>query len=167
MTNSVTVKTIYECSLEQAFKSPMLCDVSKVHTGYGIMPKVTHTSDDDNWGKVGSSKKVYVAKSISQKGGFASMDNVIERVENDYWVIEVNNFQSWMLGFTRFVGTWKTKELGPNKIEITYSYTMHSKGVLLYPFNWLFTKLFWKKYMKHVLENIRDMIKNNEPYLYN
>jgi 2-succinyl-5-enolpyruvyl-6-hydroxy-3-cyclohexene-1-carboxylate synthase len=41
MTTSVTVQTIYHCSLERAFKTPMLCDVSKVHTGYGIMPKVT------------------------------------------------------------------------------------------------------------------------------
>jgi hypothetical protein len=34
--------TIFNCSLERAFKTPMLCDVSKVHTGYGLMPAVTH-----------------------------------------------------------------------------------------------------------------------------
>lgn len=75
----VTVSTIYICSLERAFKTPMLCDVCKVHTGYGMMPKVTHSTNDEHWGKPGFSKKVFVAKSITQKGGFASVDKVIEK----------------------------------------------------------------------------------------
>lgn len=166
MTTTVSIQTIYNCSLERAFKTPMLCDVSKVHTGYGIMPRVTHTSDDENWGQPGSSKKVYVAKSLTQKGGFASMDKVLERVENEYWKIEVSDFQSWMLGFTKFAGEWRTTELKPDKIQIDYTYTMHSKGALLYPLCWLFTKLFWKRYMKQVLNNIRMMTEKNEPYLY-
>lgn len=165
MTSTVTVSTIYTCSLERAFKTPMLCDITKVHTGYGVMPKVTHCTDDDQWGKPGSSKKVYVAKSLTQKGGFASVDKVIERKENDYWKIEVSDFQAWMLGFYKFVGEWKTTELAPDSIQIDYTYTMHSKG-LLYPLNWLFTKLFWRTYMKRVLENIRKMAENKEPYLY-
>jgi hypothetical protein len=129
------------------------------------MPKVTHCTDDKQWGKPGSSKKVYVAKSLTQKGGFASVDKVIERKENDYWKIEVSDFQAWMLGFYKFVGEWKTTELAPDSIQIDYTYTMHSKG-LLYPLNWLFTKLFWRRYMKRVLENIRKMAENKEPYLY-
>jgi len=76
----VEVSTIYECSLERAFKTPMLCDVSKVHTGFGIMPRVTHCTEDENWCKPGYSKKVFVAKSFSQQGGFASVDKVIERI---------------------------------------------------------------------------------------
>ena len=127
---------------------PMLCDVSKVHTGFGVMPKVTHCTEDENWGKPGYSKKVFVAKSISQKGGFASVDTVIERVENQYWKIEVSDFQSWMLGFTKFAGEWRTTELEPNKIEIEYIYKLHSNAPLLTPLNWLFAKTFWKMYMK-------------------
>ena len=73
MQTKIKVTTIYNCSLERAFKSPILCDVTKVHTGFGIMPKVTHCTDDENWGQVGSSKKVYASKSLTQKGGFASV----------------------------------------------------------------------------------------------
>ena len=160
------VNTIYHCSLERAFKTPMLCDVSKVHTGYGVMPKVTHCIEDENWGKPGYSKKVFASKSFTQKGGFISTDKVIERIENQYWKIEVGNFQSWMLGFTKFVGEWKTTELEANKILIEFTYTMHSSNALLYPINWLFTKIFWNIYMKRVLENIRKMVNANEPYLY-
>lgn len=166
MTFKVSIQTIYECSLERAFKTPMLCDVSKVHTGYGIMPKVTHCTEDENWGKPGYSKKVFVAKSISQQGGWASVDKVIDRIENQYWKIEVSEFQAWMLGFSKFVGEWKTTELAPNKILIEYTYTLHSTSPLLAPFNWIFAKTFWKTYMKRVLENVRQLAYANEPYLY-
>ena len=144
----------------------MLCDITKVHTGYGIMPRVTHCTEDGDWGRPGSSKKVFVAKSLTQKGGFASVDNLIERVENEYWKIEVNDFQSWMLGFCKFVGEWRTTELEANKIQIDYTYTLYSDALLLYPVNWLFAKTFWRLYMKRVLENIRQLILNDEPYLY-
>lgn len=166
MKTSITVKTIFNCSLERAFKTPMLCDVSKVHTGFGIMPKVTHCTEDKDWGKPGFSKNVFVAKSFSQKGGFASVDKVIERIENKYWRIEVSEFQSWMLGFFKFEGEWKTTEIEANKILVEYTYTLYSNIVFFYPLNWLFARLFWKTYMKRVLENIRNLVNNNEPYLY-
>lgn len=166
MISTVVVSAIYECSLERAFKTPMLCDVAKVHTGFGLMPKITHSTEDENWGKISSSKKVYAAKSLTQKGGFASVDKIFERIENDYWKFQVDNFQSWMLGFYKFVGEWKTTELEPNKIQVDYSYDLYSNQPLFYPANSLFAKLFWKKYMKQVLENVKQMAYNNEPYLY-
>lgn len=166
MITKTKISTIYECSLERAFKTPMLCDISKVHTGFIIMPKVTHCTNDENWGKPGFSKKVFAAKSLTQKGGWISNDTVIERIENKYWKIEVGNFQSWMLDFTKFVGEWKTTEIEPNKIAIEYTYSLHANTTIFYPLNWLFTKVFWKIYMKRVLENIRTMAYNNEPYQY-
>lgn len=166
MTTSVTVKTIYNCSLERAFKTPMLCDVSKVHTGFGLMPKVTHCTEDETWGKPGGSKKVFVAPSPTFKGGESSMDKVIERIENKYWKIEVSDFKSWMLGFSKFVGEWKTTELEENSILIEYTYTLYADTILFYPLNWLFTNLFWRTYMKRVLENVRKMAYNKEPYKY-
>lgn len=166
MTFKIKVTTTYNCSLERAFKTPMLCDVAKVHTGYGLMPKVTHCTDDADWGKPHSTKNVFVAASATQKGGFASVDTIIERVENSYWKIQVSDFQSWMLGFSRFVGEWQTTELEPNKILVEYTYTLHSDAPLFYPLNWLFTHTFWQTYMKRVLENVRKMAYNNEPYRY-
>ena len=160
-----TLHAVFNCSLERAFKTPMLCDVTKVHTGYGLMPKIVSISDGENWGQIGSTKKVYAAKSLTQKGGYASMDKVLDRIENKYWKIEVSDFQAWMLGFYKFTGEWKTTEIKPNEIAIDYTYTMHSKGILWYPFNWLFTKLFWRRYMKQVLENVRQLAYNEEPYM--
>ncbi len=166
METKVKITSLFNCSLERAFKTPMLCNVTKIHTGYGIMPRVTHTTEDTSWGKIGSSKKVFVAKLLTHKGGFGSVDNVVERIENKYWKIEINNFQAWMLGFYKFIGEWKTTELEKDKILIEYTYTLYSNNVLLYPINWIFTKTFWRIYMKHVLENVRQLTINNEPYQY-
>lgn len=144
----------------------MLCDIAKVHTGFGPMPKVIYCTEDEHWGKPGYAKKVFVAPSLLRKGGWASNDKVIERIENQYWKIEVGDFQSWTFGFLKFVGEWSTTELEPNKIKVEYTYTLHSEVAILYPFNWLFAKVFWRIYMKRVLENIRNMADNHEPYLY-
>jgi hypothetical protein len=166
MTCSVTVKTIYNCSLERAFKTPILCDVTKVHTGFGLMPRVTDTSLCLNWGQPGSTKKIFTAKTFMQNGGEQSEDKVLERVENVYWKIEVGEFKTWLLGFTKFAGEWRTTEVTTGKVLVEYTYTLHSNSVLLYPLNWLFAKTFWRIYMKRVIENIRVMAYDEEPYLY-
>lgn len=166
MTFKVTVSTIYECSLEKAFKTPMLCDVTKVHTGYGFTPKVTHTTEDKNWGKVGSSKKIFVAKSITQNGGYASVDKILERIENKYWKIQIDEFQSWMAGFYKFIGEWNTTQIEEGKVLVEYDYSLYANKPQFYVINWLFAKVFWKIYMKKVLKNIEIMAYNNEPYLY-
>ena len=93
----IHTKTIYNCTLERAFKAPILGDVRKVHTGFGLMPAVTKTTNDENWGQIGSIKNIYAAKSLTFKGGEVSTDKVLERIENKYWKLEVGDFKSWML----------------------------------------------------------------------
>jgi hypothetical protein len=166
MTSTIKMTTIYNCSLERAFKTPLLCDVSKVHTGLGIMPRVTHSTEDEHWGEIGATKKVFAAASLTQKGGWASNDTIIERKENAYWKFEVSDFQSWMLGFSRFTGEWQTTALEPNKILIEYTYTLHSDIGVLYPINWLFANTFWRIYMKQVLENVRKLAYSDAPYQF-
>ena len=71
-----------------------------------------------------------------------------------------------MLGFTKFTGEWQTTEIKKDTILIEYTYTLHCKVVLLYPLNWLFANTFWKTYMTRVLNNVKLMANNNEPYKY-
>lgn len=167
MKTKVHITVIYEATLERAFKTPMLCDVTKLHTGYGLMPKIIDVVNDSDWGKPGSSKGVIAAKSISFKGGLASTDHVLARVENDYWHICVDDFQAWMLGLYKFEGIWETTQLEKGRVQVDYTYHLHANQPLFYPFVWLFSKLFWKRYMVHVTENIRSLIANDEPYMYN
>lgn len=160
-------KTIYYCSLERAFKAPILGDVRKVHTGYGLMPAVTKTTNDENWGEVGAIKTIFAAKSWTFNGGEVSTDQILERIDNKYWKLEVGNFKSWMLNIYKFTFEWTCKELEPNKIQINYDYTIHGKGVVFIPFQWLFANLFYKRYMKQVLNNVRKMAEGSEPFIYN
>lgn len=162
----VKTQSIYKCSLTRAFKTPILCDVTKIHTGFGFTPKVIYCTEDENWGQIGAVKKVFVAKSWTQKGGFASTDKIIERIENKYWMIEVSNFQTWQLGFSRFVGEWKTTEIEKNKILIEYTYSLHSDSILYYPANWLFAQTFWRMYMHRVLKIVQQLAYSKEPYKY-
>lgn len=166
MKSSVEIRSVFETTLERAFKSPMLCDITKVHSGYGITPKVTHCTDDVTWGKVGGSRKVWMAKTPTFKGGESSLDTVLERKENEYWKIEITDFKSWSMGFTKFQGEWFTTQLKDGKIQIRYRYTMFSDSTLFYPFHWLFTKVIWKNYMQHVMDNIRKLVREEAPYLH-
>ena len=130
------------------------------------MPKVTHCTEDATWGQVGGSKKVFMVKNLVFKGGESSLDKVLARKENEYWKIEISDFKMWAMGFTAFQGEWFTRQLEEGSIEVKYRYTMYSGNALLYPFHWLFTKLIWKNYMRHVLENIRQLTLEKAPYLH-
>ncbi len=166
MQTKTKISTLFDTTLERAFKSPMLCDVTKVHTGYGVTPKVTHCTEDDSWGKVGGSRKVHLGRSLLVKAGESSLDKVLAREENRYWKIEICEFSSWMFGFEKFQGEWITTKLPDGKIEVHYIYTLFSSSLLFYPFHFLFTKLVWRNYMRHCLENVRQLALNNSPYLH-
>lgn len=162
----VSLQTFFECSIARAFKTPLLCDVTNIHTGYGVMPPVTHCEEDKNWGQVGAIKKVFVGKSLTQKGGLGMTDKILQRIENKYWKFEVGNFQFWVVGFDTFVGEWHTVEIEPQKILVKYTYTLHLKSVLFYPLGWVFVHFFWKKYMQRVLHNVQELAYQEAPYLY-
>ena len=162
----VQIKRTINCHIERAFKCPMLCDVKLVHTGYGIMPRITGVSHDESWGKIGGSKRIYANKSWIQKGGFVSMDHVLERIENKTWKIRVDQFQTWMLGFYQFDGTWVTHKLDNELIEITYTFELYANGFMLYPLQWTFANVFWKNYMKKVYQNVEALILSETPYIY-
>ena len=150
MQTTVEITTIFHTTLERAFKTPMLCDITKVHNGYGVTPPVTHCTEDESWGKVGES----------------SLDKVLQRDENKYWKIEISDFKTWSMGFNKFQGEWFTTQLQQGGVEVRYRYTMYSDSIIFYPFHWLFTKVLWKNYMKHALENIRQLAMSNAPYLH-
>lgn len=166
MQTKTEITAIFDTTLERAFKSPMLCDITKVHSGYGVTPKVTHCTEDENWGKVGGSRKVFMEKTVTFKGGESSLDKVLERKENQYWKIEICDFKFWCYGFEKFQGEWITTQQQDGKIEVRYIYTMFSNSVIFYPFHWLFTKIVWRNYMRHALENIRQLAMDKSPYLH-
>ena len=162
----VSIQETLFCSIERAFKSPMLCDVLKVHTGYLFMPKALSVANDQNWGQVGGSKTILFAKSLASFKEMCLADKVIERIENKYWKIEVWNTEGKLLFFDKFVGEWEVIPLEPNLNRINYTYSLTFGSKWLIPFAWLFAQLFWKAYMGNVMRNIKPMAESNEPFLY-
>jgi hypothetical protein len=165
MKSSVQISTIFPTTLERAFKTPMLCDVTKIHTGYSVTPRVTHCTEDESWGKKGGTRKIFMAKTSTFEGGEASLDKVLERRENEYWKIEISDFKIPSMGFEKFQGEWFTKQLKEGEVEVLYKYTMFSNSLLLYPFHWLFTKIIWKNYMGKVLKNVKKLAISEAPYV--
>lgn len=166
MQTKVEITAILDTTLERAFKTPMLCDIRKIHTGSAITPRVTHCTDDVTWGQPGGSRKVHMAKTWNFKGGEASLDTVLERKENAYWKIVVSDFKTYSMGFEKFQGEWFTEQLPNGKIQVRYVYTMFSHSLLMYPFHLFFTKVLWKSYMKQVMRNIIQLIREESPYLH-
>lgn len=166
MQTSASLTTIFHTTLERAFKSPILCDVTKIHTGYGVTPRVTHCTEDETWGRPGGSRKVFMAKTATFKGGESSLDKVLVRRENEYWKIEISDFKSFSMGFNKFQGEWFTKQLEDGSVEVRYTYTMFSDSLVFYPFHWLFTKVIWRNYMRNALENVRKLVMEEAEYLH-
>lgn len=70
------------------------------------------------------------------------------------------------MGFKKFTGEWLVEDKNDETIYITYTYTLHSGNILIFPFHWMFTKLIWNKYMKHAMENIKLLADSDSPYIY-
>jgi hypothetical protein len=166
MKSTVEITTLFDCTVERAFKTPMLCDLTKIHTGHGVTPRVTHCTEDEHWGMEGSTRKVHMARTLFFKGGEASMDRVLERRENACWKIEVYDFRTWSMGFNKFQGEWYTQPAANGQVKVRYRYILFSNSVVFYPFHWLFTKVIWRNYMKNVVANIRGLIAKQEPYVH-
>lgn len=166
MRTTTEISTVFDTTLERAFKSPMLCDITQVHSGHWVTPKVTHCTEDESWGRAGGSRKVHMARTPMFKGGEASLDTVLERRENQYWKIEVSDFKTWSMGFEKFQGEWFTDQVEEGKVLVRYRYTLFSNSIVFYPLHWLFTKVIWRSYMRQALENIRKLAMRKAPYLH-
>lgn len=117
-------------------------------------------------GQVGGSRRVFMERTPLFKGGEASMDRVLERRENAYWKIEISDFKTWSMGFSKFQGEWTTERLSARQVRVCYRYTMFSHSVLLYPLHWFFTKVIWRGYMRQALDNVRKLAEEEAPYLH-
>ncbi len=160
------VQCIFSCSIERAFKTPMLCDISAVHRGYGFLPRATHCTDDETWGRIGGSRMVHFASTQFNKKGAGALDTIIDRIENKYWKIEVTEFEMFAFGFNKFIGEWETEKMADGQIRVVYTYNLVTQNILAYPFQWLFTKIIWRAYMKHVIRIIKQLAEDGTEYVH-
>ena len=162
----VSVKLTFNCSLERAFKTPILGDATQFLVGYGIIPAVVKFTKDDTWGKVGGQRVPHGAKNLLSKGGEIGLDEIYNRDENVYWKWGISNFYQWSMGFTEFQGELFFIETKKKTIKVHWKYTLFSKSKLAYPLHWLFGNIFWKKQMKIGIQKMKDYAESNAKFLY-
>jgi hypothetical protein len=167
MKTTTQVTSLFYCSLERAFKTPILGDATKFHTGFGFLPPVTHFTEDETWGKPNGYRMAQIDKSVLFNEGVLAKDIVVKREDNKYWKWEVNNFRQWRMGFEKFQGEWFVKDNANGTIGIVYAYSLYTRNILLFPFHWLFTKTIWNQYMKHAIQNIKLIAESEAPFVYN
>ncbi len=64
METIISVELTFNCSLERAFKTPILGDATKFLVGYGIIPAIEKFTEDTTWGKPGGHRVPYSVSSF-------------------------------------------------------------------------------------------------------
>lgn len=164
MKSNATVTSRFNCSLERAFKTPILGDATRFFPSYFGLKGFT---EDETWGREGGSRIPMVKSPFGKKQKGIFFDQVIKRDENKYWNWRISEFKNGL----RFLaekseGEWFVAENEKGFIEIRYSYTFTSKNRLIHPFTWLFTKIFWKFLLRKAIRQIKFLAESGAPYVY-
>ena len=157
----------FQCSQERAFKAPILGDATQFLDGFWFQPGVVSFEEDETWGKPGGIRLPVTDGNWLTPSGRLCVDEVLKRVENQYWQWTVYDFKPRSLFFTtRGVGEWLVTAKAENIMEVTYVYTYHSRFVLLHPFTWLFTKTQIRGLMKKAIRGIQLQAESEQGFVY-
>jgi len=167
MQTRIEVEETFSCSLERAFKTPILGDATIFLAGYGVIPAVEKFTEDSTWGQPGGTRIPHSAKNLLSKGGEIGVDIVAVREENKYWRWGVAEFRQPSMGFTEFRGELFFEEKSPQSISVKWVYTLFSTSVVAYPFHWIFGNAFWKGQMKQGIQKMKAYAESDKPFLYN
>ena len=77
---SCKIKDVFDCSLERAFKSPILGDATKFMKGYLFQPPVTRFEYDKTWGQINGKRYPINNGNLLVKKGRMFKDVILERV---------------------------------------------------------------------------------------
>jgi len=167
MNVSFKINDVFDCSLERAFKAPILGDATKFMKGYLFQPPVTGFEDDKTWGQINGIRYPINNGNLLVKKGRMFKDVILERVENKYWKWTIYDFEFKTLFFiSKAIGEWYVEAINENKIEVTYIYTYYSKNRLYSPLTWLLVNIQIRGIMKRAIKGIREQALSNEPFIY-
>ena len=166
MKTTVTVTETFHCSLERAFKTPILGDATKFLVGYAVVPPVVKFTEDTTWGKPGGQRIPHSAKTLFSEGGPVGLDEVYVREENKYWEWGIAKFYQPSFGFYEFRGSFLVEEKEAQSIDVKWTYRLFSNSFIAYPFHWFFTKVLWKGQMQIAVKNMKTYAESDAPFLF-
>ncbi|MDP6908622.1 MAG: hypothetical protein QF371_03910 [Flavobacteriales bacterium] len=157
----------FNCSIERAFKAPILGDATRFLTGYMFQPPIAGFEEDETWGTPGGVRFPVTNGNLLVPKGRLLRDETVERIENEYWKWMVYDFEVWSLFFTtKGVGEWYVKDNHNGTVHVRYIYTYTSRNWLTYPLNWLFVQTQVKGVMKKAIKGIQLQAESGEPFVY-
>ena len=167
MKASCIIEGLFHCSLERAFKAPILGDATKFLDGYLLQAPVVRFEEDDKWGQVGGIRYPVISDNFLFSGGRIFTDTILQKEENQYWKWKVHDFTTSALFFAHTgIGEWSVQELATNQISVRYRYTYEAQNWLLYPINFLFVHIQMRGMMKKAMKGIKAQAESGERLIY-
>ena len=118
---SYEITDVFNCSLERAFKAPILGDATKFMKGYLFQPPVTGFEDDETWGQINGIRYPINNGNLFVKKGRMFKDVILERTENSYWKWTIYDFEFKSLFFaSKAIGEWHVKRLNENNAWVPF-----------------------------------------------
>jgi hypothetical protein len=167
MRSSFLLRSRFKCSVERAFKAPILGDATRFMTGYLFQPPVTGFEDDASWGlKNGIRYPVSVGNLFTEKGRMFR-DEILERKDFNYWKWKLYEFELKALFFVDYaIGEWEVISLKQDLQEVRYTYTYYTKYWYYWPLVWLFVNIQIRGTMKRALKGIMEQAEDVQPFIY-
>ncbi len=161
------ISEIINCSIERAFKAPILGDATQFLDGYFLQPPIVDFQDDDTWGQVQGVQYPVTNGNLLLASGILFTDQILERIENKYWKWTIYDFRPLSLSFLKkAIGEWKVEQLDNNKIAVKYSYTFYPDNKLNYFITILFCRIQWYGMMKKAMKGIKQQAESNLKFIY-
>lgn len=161
-----TVTATFNCSLERAFKTPILGDATQFLIGYGVVPACTGFIDDETWGKVGGHRVPLVAGSAFSKAGPQTFDQILVRDDNRYWKWQIDQFPASLFFANKAQGEWWATDNGDGTISVKWTYTFFSRNALTQPVALAFVKLFWSGLQRQAISRMKAIAESDAEFVY-
>jgi hypothetical protein len=162
-----TVTGIFKCTIDRAFKTPMLGDATHILVAPGGYRPVVGFAKDETWGVPGGTRIPISNSFLFIKSEESGLDKIFVRDENKYWKWGVSQFRPILFFATENYGEWWVEDNHNGTINATWKYTWYSTNILTHPINWLFVKLLWRIIMRNGMQNMKQMAETETPYIYN
>lgn len=167
MKNKIEITDMFSCSVERAFKAPILGDATKFLNGYLFQPPVIGFEEDATWGEIDGVRYPVVNGNLFTPKGKIFTDRILEIETNKMWKWIIYDFKIPVMFFAdKAIGEWEVKPILKNNVSIRYSYTFYSKNIVFHFFTLMFALIQWKGLMKKAIIGIKQQAESNEPFFY-
>lgn len=164
---SVKVSGIFNCSLERAFKAPILGDATKFLNGYFLQPPIVQFNEDKTWGQINGIRYPVTKGNLFLPSGILFTDKILDRTENKYWKWTLFDFKPFSLFFLdKAIGEWLVNEDKVNQIQVRYTYTFISSGRFKFLLTWMFCKIQIRGMMRKAIIGIKEQAESKDHFIY-